>query len=50
MPQTLRVLIIDDEYHARKLLSEYVSKLPSLELIRTAANVFEAMSVLQNES
>lgn len=43
----LKVLIVDDEFHARKLLSEYVSKLPFLELAGTAANVFEAMSILQ---
>lgn len=49
MCKILKVLIIDDEYHARKLLSEYVSKLPFLDLIGTAANVFEAMNVLQKE-
>lgn len=49
MSETLKVLIVDDEFHARKLLSEYTSKLPFLELIGTAANVFEAMNVLQQE-
>lgn len=49
MSETLKVLIVDDEFHARKLLSEYTSKLPFLELIGTAANVFEAMNVLQRE-
>lgn len=49
MTETLKVLILDDEYHARKLLSEYVSKLSFLELIGTAANVFEAMDVLRKE-
>lgn len=49
MSETLKVLIVDDEFHARKLLSEYTSKLPFLELIGTAANVFEAMNVLQKE-
>jgi DNA-binding LytR/AlgR family response regulator len=47
MSETLKILIVDDEYHARKLLSEYVSKLPFLELEGMASNAFEAMSVLQ---
>ncbi|MDU1891313.1 MAG: LytTR family DNA-binding domain-containing protein [Dysgonomonas sp.] len=49
MSEIFKVLIVDDEFHARKLLSEYVSKLPFLELIGAAANVFEAMTVLQKE-
>jgi len=49
MPQLLNVLVVDDEFHARKLLSEYVSKLPFLGLTGMAANVFEAMTMLQNE-
>lgn len=49
MADTLKVLIVDDEFHARKLLSEYVSKLPFLELAGTGANVFEAMNILQKE-
>lgn len=49
MSQMLNVLVVDDEYHARKLLSEYVSKLPFLELKGMASNVFEAMNALQNE-
>jgi len=40
---------VDDEFHARKLLSEYVSKLPFLKLAGMAANVFEAMTMLQKE-
>lgn len=49
MVEIFKVLIVDDEYHARKLLSEYVSKLPFLELVGKAANVFEAMDVLRKE-
>lgn len=49
MSDTLRVLIVDDEFHARKLLSEYVSKLSFLHLIASCPNVFEAMSILQKE-
>lgn len=47
MSEILNVLIVDDEYHARKLLSEYVSKIPFLKLIGTASNVFEAMDILR---
>jgi len=49
MAEMFNVLIVDDEFHARKLLSEYVSKLPFLELVGTAANVFEAMNVLREQ-
>lgn len=49
MSETLKVLIVDDEFHARKLLSEYVSKLSFLKLVGTASNVFEAMGFLQKE-
>jgi Response regulator of the LytR/AlgR family len=49
MSEQLKVLIVDDEFHARKLLTEYVAKLPFLELVETAHNVFEAMAVLQKE-
>jgi len=47
MSETLQVLIVDDEFHARKLLSEYVSKIPFLELAGIGSNVFEAMGILQ---
>lgn len=49
MSETLKILIVDDEYHARKLLSGYVSKLTFLELTGTSSNVFEAMEMLQKE-
>jgi len=49
MSQVLTVLVVDDEFHARKLLSEYVSKLPFLRLAGMASNVFEAMTILQKE-
>lgn len=44
-----RVLIVDDEFLARKLLSGYVSKIESLELVGTCSNAFEAMACLQKE-
>jgi DNA-binding LytR/AlgR family response regulator len=46
---TLTVLIVDDEFHARKLLADYVSKIPFLHLAATCPNVFEAMDVMQKE-
>jgi len=49
MNELLNVLVVDDEFHARKLLSEYVSKLPFLTLTGMASNVFEAMTMLQKE-
>lgn len=49
MNELLNVLVVDDEFHARKLLSEYVSKLPFLSLSGMASNVFEAMTHLQQE-
>lgn len=49
MNELLNVLVVDDEFHARKLLSEYVSKLPFLTLKGMASNVFEAMTLLQKE-
>lgn len=45
----IRTLIIDDEFPARKLLSEYVSKVPSLQLVGTCENAIKAMEVMQNE-
>ncbi len=41
------VLIVDDEFLARKLLSDYVSKIDSLNLVATCSNAFEAMTYLQ---
>lgn len=49
MSEILKVLIVDDEFHARKLLSEYVSKLSFLELAGVSANVFEAMDILRKQ-
>lgn len=46
----IRTLIIDDEHLARKLMSEYVQKIPSLTLVGTCANAFEALDFLKNES
>ncbi|MEG1586837.1 MAG: LytTR family DNA-binding domain-containing protein [Bacteroidales bacterium] len=44
-----RVLIVDDEFLARKLLTGYVSKIDSLELVAACSNAFEAMTHLQKD-
>lgn len=41
------VLIVDDEFLARKLLQGYVQKMPELELAGTAQNAFEAFSFIK---
>lgn len=46
----IKIVIVDDEFHARKLLSSYVSKLPFVTLVDAVSNVFEAMNILQNHS
>ena len=46
----LNVLVVDDEFHARKLLADYVAKIPFLNLIATCPNVFEAMGVMQKRT
>lgn len=42
-----KVLIVDDEFLARKLLQGYVQKMPELELVGTAQNAFEAFSFVK---
>lgn len=48
--EKFRVLIVDDEFLARKLLAGYVSKIDSLELVGSCADAFEAMNLLKRES
>jgi Response regulator of the LytR/AlgR family len=45
----MNVLIVDDELHARKLLADYVAKIPLLHLVKTCMNVFEAIEVMHKE-
>ena len=42
-----QVLIVDDEFLARKLLQGYVEKMPELQLAGTAQNAFEAFSFVK---
>lgn len=43
MEQQYNVIIVDDEFPARELLREYVSKIPSLNLLATCSSVIEAL-------
>jgi DNA-binding LytR/AlgR family response regulator len=45
----IRCIIVDDEELARALIKEYVSKIPSLELVGTYKNPLEALEVLRAE-
>ncbi|MBQ8223382.1 MAG: response regulator transcription factor [Bacteroidales bacterium] len=49
MKRKYNVLIVDDEFLARKLLTEYVSKIDFLQLIDTCADASTAMEVLNRE-
>ena len=49
MKRKYNVLIVDDEFLARKLLTEYVSKIDYLQLIDTCPDATKAMEVLNNE-
>ena len=42
----IKCLIVDDEQLARKLLQEYIAKMPNLELAGQCKNPLEAMEVL----
>lgn len=48
MKRKYNVLIVDDEFLARKLLSEYVSKIDFLNLIDTCSDATQAMEVLND--
>lgn len=49
MKRKYNVLIVDDEFLARKLLTEYVSKVDFLNLVDTCADATKAMAVLNKE-
>ena len=49
MKRMYNVLIVDDEFLARKLLAEYVSKIDYLNLVDTCADATKAMEVLNKE-
>lgn len=45
----MNTLIVEDEFHARELLADYVAKIPFLHLVKTCENVFQAMEVMQKQ-
>lgn len=49
MKRMYNVLIVDDEFLARKLLTEYVSKIDYLNLVDTCGDATQAMEVLNKE-
>lgn len=49
MKKRYNVLIVDDEFLARKLLSEYVSKVDYLNLIDSCPDVTKAMEAINKE-
>lgn len=48
--EKLNCLIVDDEHLARTLLSDYVSKIPFLELAGVCKNAMEALAFLQQNT
>lgn len=46
---SLQCLVVDDEPLARKLLVDYIAKIPSLALVGTCSNPLEAREVLQTK-
>ncbi len=47
---SLQCLVVDDEPLARKLLVDYIAKIPSLVLVGTCTNPLEAREVLQTKN
>lgn len=46
----MKCLIVEDEPMARKLLQEYIDKIPTLELVQAVGNPLEAMNILRDQS
>lgn len=44
-----KVLIVDDEFLARKLLQGYVEKISDLEIVGSCGNAFEAFKIISNQ-
>ncbi len=44
-----KCLVLDDEQHALDILTDYISKTPSLSLLRAYKNPIEAISLIQTE-
>ncbi len=48
MNETIRCIIVDDEFPARILLKEFVDKVPNLELVGSFKSGLEALPVIQS--
>ncbi len=46
----MKCLIVDDEYIARKILSDYVSKVPELKLVATCSSALQALNHIKKDS
>ncbi len=43
----INCLVVDDELLARRLLSDYIAKIPELNLVAACANAMEAHGILR---
>ena len=48
--EEIKTIIIDDEFPARKLLSEYASKIANIKLCGVCDNAVHALELMQNEA
>lgn len=48
--EVIKTIIIDDEFPARKLLSEYASKIANIKLCGVCDNAVHALELMQNEA
>lgn len=46
----MKCLIVDDEHIARKILSDYVSKVPELELVASCSSALQALNHIKKDS
>jgi DNA-binding LytR/AlgR family response regulator len=46
----MKCLIVDDENIARKILSDYVSKVPELELVAACSSALQALNHIKNDN
>lgn len=47
---SLKCLIVDDENIARKILSDYISKVPELELVASCSSALQALNYIKQNS
>lgn len=45
----MKCLVVDDEALARRLLADYISKIPNIELVDVCMNALDAQTVLENK-